>query len=454
MQFHSCLLTIRSLFLASSLLVAPGLIQAEVKPSSDTKNAVAADAKKIEKAGGLVKQVVGKSQTICIQSPKGQMIFTFSKDTKFNNAISYKDIQPNQKIVVSYIKSGETMIATEVSRVFVQLPEGIKKVSTEEMKELITKITPESGVIIFDTRPPARYHQAHIPGSLSLPSSEGKNEENDSKLVAGLPKDKSRPIIFYCGGPTRGFSAHAAALALKNGYLDIRVYYDGYPEWQQAELAFASSPKFVKDENIILIDLRPYKAYEAGHIPGAINIPAEKFSQLPENALPDFKDAPVVFYGDDFAKINAAVEQMRDSHFSKATYFPGGVERWKKLGNQLATGSKPVPEKLVYIRKLAPYEISIADFKKNIGNKNVMIIDARTKDEFALGAISGAINIPCDDMPKRHSEVPRGKPVYLYCANGARSDIAYEYLKDKGYTNIRLLKATVIFVNNGFTITD
>ncbi len=422
---------------------------------ADDKKSVAKDPQKTGKATGLVTQVMAKSKTICIQAPgKGQMIFSFNKDTRFKNLSSFKDIQANQKVAIEFTISEGAFTASEVSLVLVPLPDGVKKVSTAEMKELIKNINPESGVIIYDTRPPVRYHQAHIPGSISLPSSEGKNEENDKKMIGLLPKDKNRPIIFYCGGPTRGFSANAASLALKNGYTDIRVYSEGFPGWQKADLVFASSPKFVKDENIILIDLRSPQLYEAGHIPRAINFPADKFNYLPESAFPDNKDAPFVLYGDNQAKINTAVEQMRDFNFSKSTFFPGGVERWKKLGNNLEAGSKPSPAKFVYIRKLAPFEVSIDDFKKAIGNKEVLIVDTRSKEEFAMGNIKGAVNIPCDDMPKLYATIPKDKPVYVYCANGARSDVVYEYLKGKGYTNVKLLKATVNFVNNSFTITN
>ncbi|WP_274657005.1 ArsR/SmtB family transcription factor [Streptococcus equinus] len=38
-----------------------------------------------------------------------------------------------------------------------------------------------------------------------------------------------------------------------------------------------------KDENVLLIDTRPYEEYEAGHLPNAINIPFDEFDEKKSN---------------------------------------------------------------------------------------------------------------------------------------------------------------------------
>ena len=50
----------------------------------------------------------------------------------------------------------------------------------------------------------------------------------------------------------------------------------------------------------------------------------------------------------------------------------------------------------------------------------VTLVDVRTPDEYALGYISGAVNIPVDDLRARMSEIPADKPVLLYCGVGLR----------------------------------
>ncbi|MFW5553228.1 MAG: FAD-dependent oxidoreductase, partial [Prevotella pectinovora] len=49
---------------------------------------------------------------------------------------------------------------------------------------------------------------------------------------------------------------------------------------------------------------------------------------------------------------------------------------------------------------------------KDIDTTKVTLIDVRTADEYALGTISGAINIPLDDMRDRLTEIPRDKQIW------------------------------------------
>lgn len=69
----------------------------------------------------------------------------------------------------------------------------------------------------------------------------------------------------------------------------------------------------------------------------------------------------------------------------------------------------------------------------------VTLIDVRTPDEFALGALKGAINIPVDDMRSRISEIPAGKPVLLYCGVGLRGYLASNILRQHGFSDVRNL---------------
>ena len=145
---------------------------------------------------------------------------------------------------------------------------------------------------------------------------------------------------------------------------------------------------------------------------------------------------------------------MRDYGFTKATYFPGGLAKWQKLGNQVETGAKPAPTKLTYVRKLAEFEVSIGDFKHAIGGTAALILDVRTASEVAGGKFDGSLNIPSEEMEKRFAEVPKDKPVYVHCATGARAEMAYDILKAKGYKNVKLLRANISFDGGKYKITE
>lgn len=69
----------------------------------------------------------------------------------------------------------------------------------------------------------------------------------------------------------------------------------------------------------------------------------------------------------------------------------------------------------------------------------VTLVDVRTKTEFDNVAIPGAINIPLDDLRHRLDQIPRDKPVVVYCAVGLRGYLASNILKQNGFDNVRNL---------------
>ena len=64
------------------------------------------------------------------------------------------------------------------------------------------------------------------------------------------------------------------------------------------------------------------------------------------------------------------------------------------------------------------------------------IIDVRTPEEFRDGAYPGARNIPVSSLGTRLGEIPKDKPVVLYCASGARSASAARAMKQAGFADV------------------
>ncbi len=67
------------------------------------------------------------------------------------------------------------------------------------------------------------------------------------------------------------------------------------------------------------------------------------------------------------------------------------------------------------------------------------IIDVRTEMENRLGAIPNAINIPVDSLRNRLNEIPRDKPIIVYCAVGLRGYLASRILMQNGFEQVRNL---------------
>ena len=66
------------------------------------------------------------------------------------------------------------------------------------------------------------------------------------------------------------------------------------------------------------------------------------------------------------------------------------------------------------------------------------LLDVRTPGEYSGGHLEGAVNIPVQQLAQRLAEVPKGRPVVVYCASGARSSSAAGQLRNAGYEAFNL----------------
>ena len=71
--------------------------------------------------------------------------------------------------------------------------------------------------------------------------------------------------------------------------------------------------------------------------------------------------------------------------------------------------------------------------------KPPVVLDVRTREEYAAGHIETAINLPHDELERRLGEIPGNKSseIVVYCRSGKRARIAENLLVEKGYTNVR-----------------
>lgn len=90
--------------------------------------------------------------------------------------------------------------------------------------------------------------------------------------------------------------------------------------------------------------------------------------------------------------------------------------------------------------------LSPEEFKNQINNKKVQLIDVRTSREYSAGHIQGAKNIDfySGDFSNKFNKLDKNKPVYIYCRTGARSRHASGKLVDLGFQEIYDLKGGIV----------
>jgi NADPH-dependent 2,4-dienoyl-CoA reductase/sulfur reductase-like enzyme/rhodanese-related sulfurtransferase len=62
-----------------------------------------------------------------------------------------------------------------------------------------------------------------------------------------------------------------------------------------------------------------------------------------------------------------------------------------------------------------------------------VLLDVRELAERARGALDGSVHIPLDALRERHGELPRDRPIHVYCAIGQRAHSAVRLLAQLGY---------------------
>ncbi len=74
---------------------------------------------------------------------------------------------------------------------------------------------------------------------------------------------------------------------------------------------------------------------------------------------------------------------------------------------------------------------------KELVKAGAIILDVRSKGEYAGGHIKGSMNIPVDQLSQNLSKLKdKNKTIITCCASGMRSSSARGILRSNGYTNI------------------
>ena len=221
------------------------------------------------------------------------------------------------------------------------------------------------------------------------------------------------------------------------------------PEWNKRNFSIVN-PQTLKEAwldkelSFVLLDVRTAKEAKKGFIKGAVNIPEKDLDKALKSFPKKEMKPPIVVYdanGDGSAEKVAT--KLVKAGYPGPRVLIGGIDAWQTAKYAVETGQPA--KKVVYVPKPKAGSIPVTEFAafaKGIP-ANVQIIDVRNKEEIEeTGAIKGALNIPAGDVADRLAEIPKDKELVLYCSTGARSEMTYNVLKEKGY-KVRFLDATI-----------
>ena len=244
-----------------------------------------------------------------------------------------------------------------------------------------------------------------------------------------------KPWLNFLAGPAN----RQARIVADNMVLGNRIHYEGAIGTSIAkvfDLTVASTglpAKRLKQMGIPYLSATIHNGSHAGYYPGSLQM-AIKITFSPTDGK--LYGAQIVGYDGVDTRISqyalaikqgATVEQLTRLEHAYAPPFssakdPVAISGYV-AGNILSGMMTPL-----YWREMQQADKS-----------QVTLVDVRTPDEYALGTIPGAINIPLDNLRERLADIPENQPVYLFCGVGLRGYLASNILKSKGYPDVRNL---------------
>lgn len=254
-------------------------------------------------------------------------------------------------------------------------------------------------------------------------------------------------------------------MAEKAGYTNVKVYVDGIPAWKKARLLVVVNNTWLANNlnsHHVIIDVRPAGKSSRGHIKTAVAIDTDRLTKMGldfkakkmksrKKILPFLSDkkAPIILYGDGSRSENvlSAFKELIAWRYKKVVVLNGGFDAW--LAKKFPTETGAAGTKIVYVKKLVKGAISPAEFRKLQGSGGAVILDIRTKKETSRGKIKNAISIPCDQLEANLDKLSKSDRIIVHCSTGVRAQIAYNLLKNKGFTNVGFLNSIITIDSSG-----
>ena len=198
--------------------------------------------------------------------------------------------------------------------------------------------------------------------------------------------------------------------------------------------------EYLEDKQAIFIDVRDNFAYAKSNVDGSRHIPLELLSQALKS-IP--REYAIVVYDETGKKGHQALRMLKGAGFEYVVNLSGGhtsLQRYER-----AVGFKNIHIDLLPIEHKSLEEEATETKEKVVtpavsNDNSPIVVDVRTHEEFNQGAYREAICLPLDELSYAYEKTlgtNLDRDITVYCASGARSAYAMQYLRQLGYTNVK-----------------
>ena len=169
-----------------------------------------------------------------------------------------------------------------------------------------------------------------------------------------------------------------------------------------------------------VLDTREPEQFATAHLVGSINIGLSgQFATWSGTVLS--REKPIVIIANPSRESESALRLGRIGFDNVAGYLKDGLRSLESRPDLTATTE----------RLSAPFSAQLMS-----SGEPPQLIDVRTPSEHDQKSIKGSLSIPLNHLSERAQELPRDRPVLVYCAGGYRSSIAASLLQQKGFEHV------------------
>jgi hydroxyacylglutathione hydrolase len=180
------------------------------------------------------------------------------------------------------------------------------------------------------------------------------------------------------------------------------------------------------DDGALVVDTRHAADYASAHIPGTLNVPfGNSFTTWAGSVLP--YDRPFYLIVDDTSgsALDLVIRDLAMIGLDDVAgcFGPDVVQKW--IDTDRAVQGVP--------------DVAAAQLEELMRLDAVELIDVRNSSEWNAGHVPGSRNLPLGRLPEQLDEIPRGRPLVIYCETGARAGVAIGLLQASGFDDVRHL---------------
>lgn len=173
-------------------------------------------------------------------------------------------------------------------------------------------------------------------------------------------------------------------------------------------------------QDAVIVDTRSEMAFGASHVPNSLFIWTAGLPAFAGWFLP--YDKPVILVNETDNPEQVVRYLTRLGYSNIEGFLAGGMLAWQVAGQESAM------IKTITVHGLC----SLAD-EKGLP----WLLDVRSASELDRGGhIPGAYHIHLTELPERGYELPRDKPIYIFCGSGLRSMVAASLLRRAGWKDL------------------